>query len=83
MKFQDDISNMNTYIHTYVHTYGQAETNMPPNFFKVWGITIAQQWQKYIMKQYHTTLAEVHNKTIAQQWQKYIMKQYLNNGRNA
>ena len=34
MKFQDDISNMNTYI----HTYGQAETNMPPHFFKVGGI---------------------------------------------
>ena len=28
MKFQDDISNMNTYI----HTYGQAETNMSPTF---------------------------------------------------
>ena len=38
MKFQDDISNMNTYIHTYIHTYGQAETNMPPHFFKVGGI---------------------------------------------
>ena len=42
MKFQDDISNINTYIHTYVrtyiHTYGQAETNMPPHFFKVGGI---------------------------------------------
>ena len=36
MKFQDDISNMNTYI----HTYGQAETNMPPHFFKVGGIKI-------------------------------------------
>ena len=34
MKFQDDISNMNTY----VRTYGQAETNMPPHFFKVGGI---------------------------------------------
>ena len=33
MKFQDDISNMNTYI----HTYGQAETNMSP-LFKVGGI---------------------------------------------
>ena len=42
MKFQDDISNMNTYIHTYVHTYGQAETNMPPHFFKVGGITNGQ-----------------------------------------
>ena len=38
MKFQDDISNMNTYIHTYVRTYGQAETNMHPHFFKVGGI---------------------------------------------
>ena len=36
MKFRDDISNMNTYI----HTYGQAETNMPPHFFKVGGIKI-------------------------------------------
>ena len=26
------------YIHTYIHTYGQAETNMPPHFFKVGGI---------------------------------------------
>ena len=39
MKFQDDISNMNTYVRTYIHTYGQAETNMPPpHFFKVGGI---------------------------------------------
>ena len=42
MKFQDDISNMNTYIrmyiHTYIHTYGQAETNMPPPpLFQSWG----------------------------------------------
>ena len=46
MKFQDDISNMNTYIrtyiHTYIHTYGQAETNMPPHFFKVGGIKTGQ-----------------------------------------
>ena len=26
------------YIRTYIHTYGQAETNMPPHFFKVGGI---------------------------------------------
>ena len=43
MKFQDDISNMNkyvhTYIHTYIHTYGQAETKYVPYFFKVGGIT--------------------------------------------
>ena len=32
MKFKDDISNMNTYI----HTYGQAETNMSP-LFQSWG----------------------------------------------
>ena len=31
---------IHTYIHTYVHTYGQAETNMPPHFFKVGGIKI-------------------------------------------
>ena len=36
MKFQDDISNMNTYTHTYIHTYGQAETNMSP-LFQSWG----------------------------------------------
>ena len=33
MKFQDDISNMNTY----VRTYEQAETNMPPPLFQSWG----------------------------------------------
>ena len=27
-----------TYVRTYIHTYGQAETNMPPHFFKVGGI---------------------------------------------
>ena len=43
MKFQDDISNMNTYVRTYIHTYGQAETNMPPHFFKVGGI-IKKMW---------------------------------------
>ena len=33
------------YIHTYVHTYGQAETNMPPHFFKVGGITsVSLRW---------------------------------------
>ena len=32
MKFQDNISNMNTY----THTYGQAETNMSP-LFQSWG----------------------------------------------
>ena len=39
MKFQDDISNMNTYVRTYIHTYGQAETNMPPppSLFQSWG----------------------------------------------
>ena len=51
MKFQDDILNMNTYIHTYihtyVHTYGQAETNMPPHFFKVGGITIYPLYTSY------------------------------------
>ena len=33
MKFQDDISNMNT--HTHTHTHGQAETNMSPTFSKL------------------------------------------------
>ena len=36
MKFQDDISNMNTYIHTYIHTYGQAET-ICPRLLQSWG----------------------------------------------
>ena len=36
MKFQDDISNMNTHTHTHTHTYGQAKTNMPP-LFQSWG----------------------------------------------
>ena len=31
MKFQDDISNMNTY----THTHGHAETNMFPTFSKL------------------------------------------------
>ena len=41
MKFQDDISNMNTYIHTYVRTYIRTSRNQyaPPHFFKVGGIT--------------------------------------------
>ena len=41
MKFQDDISNMNTYIHTYyIHTYIRTSRNQyVPHFFKVGGIT--------------------------------------------
>ena len=35
MKFQDDISNMNTYIHTYVRT---SRNQYVPYFFKVGGI---------------------------------------------
>ena len=43
MKFQDDISNMNTYIHTYVHTYihtyiRTSRNQYAPHFFKVGGI---------------------------------------------
>ena len=39
MKFQDDISNMNTYIHTYVHTYIRTSRNQyVPYFFKIGGI---------------------------------------------
>ena len=36
MKFQDDISNMNTYIHTYIHT--DKPKPICPHFFKVGGI---------------------------------------------
>ena len=41
MKFQDDISNMNTHkhTHTHTHTYGQAETNMSPTFSQSLGHT--------------------------------------------
>ena len=40
MKFQDDISNMNTYVHTYIHTYIRTGRNQyVPYFFKVGGIT--------------------------------------------
>ena len=35
MKFQDDISNMNTYIHTYIRT---SRNQYVPHFFKVGGI---------------------------------------------
>ena len=35
MKFQDDISNMNTYIHTYIRT---SRNQYVPDFFKVGGI---------------------------------------------
>ena len=41
MKFQDDISNMNTYIHTYIRTYihtDKPKPICPPHFFKVGGI---------------------------------------------
>ena len=37
MKFQDDISNMNTYIHTYIRT---SRNQYVPHFFKVGGIKI-------------------------------------------
>ena len=37
MKFQDVISNMNTYIHTYVRT---SRNQYAPHFFKVGGIKI-------------------------------------------
>ena len=45
MKFQDDISNMNTYIHTYIHTYIRtyirtSQNQYVPYFFKVGGIII-------------------------------------------
>ena len=42
MKFQDDISNMNTYVRTYIHTYIRTSRNQyVPYFFKVGGITTA------------------------------------------
>ena len=40
MKFQDDISNMNTYIHTYIHTYIRTDKPKPicpPPLFQSWG----------------------------------------------
>ena len=41
MKFQDDISNMNTYIGTYIHTYIRTSRNQyVPYFFKVGGINM-------------------------------------------
>ena len=40
MKFQDDISNMNTYIHTYIRT---SRNQYVPHFFKVGGI-IKKMW---------------------------------------
>ena len=38
MKFQDDISNMNTYVRTYIHTDKPKPICPPPHFFKVGGI---------------------------------------------
>ena len=39
MKFQDDISNMNTYIRTYIHTYIHTDKRKPicPLLFQSWG----------------------------------------------
>ena len=38
MKFPDDISNMNTYIHTYVRTYIRTSRNQyAPPLFQSWG----------------------------------------------
>ena len=49
MKFQDDISNMNTYIRTYIHTDMPKPICRPPHFFKVGGITmISWRHQYYI-----------------------------------
>ena len=38
MMFQDDISNMNTYVHTYIRT---SRNEYVPYFFKVGGIITA------------------------------------------
>ena len=48
MKFQDDISNMNTYIHTYIHT--DKPKPICPHFFKVGGI-IPQAYKKIWARQ--------------------------------
>ena len=45
MKFQDDISNMNTYIRTYIHTYIRtyirtSRNQYAPPLFQSWGIKI-------------------------------------------
>ena len=37
MKFQDDISNMNTYIRTYIHTDKPKPICPPPPLFQSWG----------------------------------------------
>ena len=39
MKFQDDISNMNTYTHTHTHI-GTSRNQYVPHFFKFGGIKI-------------------------------------------
>ena len=44
MKFQDDISNMNTYIHTYVRTYIRTSRNQyAPPLFQSWGHNYAHE----------------------------------------
>ena len=47
MKFQDDISNMNTYVRTYIHTDKPKPICPPPHFFKVGGITRASHESQY------------------------------------
>ena len=38
MKFQEDISNMNTYVRTYIHTYIRTSRNQyAPPLFQSWG----------------------------------------------
>ena len=55
MKFQDDISNMNT--HTHTHTHEQAETNMSP-LFQSWGHNDQNPQYKFSAENYHIVLAE-------------------------
>ena len=55
MKFQDDISNMNTY----VRTYGQAETNMPPHFFKVGGIKSLSKRRAPVLRPTLSSLCQI------------------------
>ena len=50
MKFQDDISNMNTYIRTYIHTYIRTSRNQyVPYFFKVGGINMSDACETAIL----------------------------------
>ena len=66
MKFQDDISNMNTYIHTYIRTYRHTDKPKPicpPHFFKVGGITrgINRGYSIFLLNMTFISSSEVEN----------------------